>query len=100
MVAQLRDIVAVLADANPIDKRIIYDQIGVKLTYRSDGTVHVAAGAPHVLRVGVGGTGFTSLASGGLISGRAGGPLILPAGRIVSRCLPAWSGISPTRTCL
>ena len=55
MVAQLRDIVAVLADADPVDKRIIYDQLGVKLTYRSDGTVHVAAGAPHVLGVGVGG---------------------------------------------
>lgn len=55
MVAQLRDIVAVLADADPVDKRIIYDQIGVKLTYRPDGTVHVAAGAPHVLGVRVGG---------------------------------------------
>ncbi len=55
MVAQLRDIVAALADADPADKRIIYDQIGIKLTYRPDGTVHVAAGAPHVLGVGVGG---------------------------------------------
>ena len=30
---QLKDIVAVLADADPEDKRAIYDELGVNLTY-------------------------------------------------------------------
>lgn len=55
LVVQLRDIVAVLADAEPLDKRAIYQELGVNLTYYPDGRVHVAAGAPHVLRVRVGG---------------------------------------------
>ena len=55
LVAQLRDIVTVLADADPLDKRAIYEELGVNLTYYPDGRVHVAAGAPHVLGVRVGG---------------------------------------------
>ena len=46
---------AVLADADPLDKRAIYDELGVNLTYYPDGRAHVAAGAPHVLGVRVGG---------------------------------------------
>ena len=57
LVSQLKDIVAVLADASPEDKRAIYDELGVNLTYHPESkTVRAGAGAPHVLRVGVGGT--------------------------------------------
>ena len=49
LVVQLRDIVVVLAHADPLDKRAIYEELGVNLTYHPDGRVHVAAGAPHVL---------------------------------------------------
>jgi hypothetical protein len=37
LVRQLKDIVAVLADADPEDKRAIYDELGVNLTYHTDG---------------------------------------------------------------
>ncbi|NOY55918.1 MAG: hypothetical protein GXP34_08020 [Actinobacteria bacterium] len=56
LVTQLRDIVAVPADADPADKRAIYEELGVNLTHHSDGRAHVAAGARHVLGVRVGGT--------------------------------------------
>ena len=59
LVAQLRDIVAVLADADPLDKRAIYEELGVKLSHYPGGRVHVAAGAPHVLGVRVGGATST-----------------------------------------
>jgi hypothetical protein len=49
-----KDIVAVLANANPADKRAIYDELGVNLTYHPDGRVQVGAGG-RVLRVRVGG---------------------------------------------
>ena len=39
LVRQLKDIVAVLADADPEDKRAIYDELGVNLTYHPDGRV-------------------------------------------------------------
>lgn len=54
LVRQLKDIVAVLADADPEDKRAIYDELGVNLTYHPDGRVRVGAGA-RVLGVRVGG---------------------------------------------
>ncbi|HEX4531273.1 MAG TPA: hypothetical protein VIA11_17915, partial [Acidimicrobiia bacterium] len=54
LVRQLKDIVGALANADPEDKRAIYDELGVSLTYHRDGRVHVAAGA-HVLKDGVGG---------------------------------------------
>jgi site-specific DNA recombinase len=54
LVRQLNDIVAVLANANPADKRAIYDELGVNLTYHPDGRVQVGAGG-RVLRVRVGG---------------------------------------------
>ena len=54
LVRQLKDIVAVLADADPRDKRAIYDELGVNLTYHPDGRVHVGAGG-RVLGVRVGG---------------------------------------------
>lgn len=54
LVRQLNDIVAVLADADPEDKRAIYDELGVNLTYHPDGRVHVGAGG-RVLGVRVGG---------------------------------------------
>ena len=44
LVRQLKDIVGTLADADPEDKRAIYDELGVNLTYHQDGRVHVAAG--------------------------------------------------------
>lgn len=54
LVRQLKDIVAVLANADPADKRAIYDELGVNLTYHPDGRVQVGAGG-RVLRVRVGG---------------------------------------------
>ncbi len=54
LVRQLKDIVGALADADPEDKRAIYDELGVNLTYHQDGRVHVAAGS-RVLRDRVGG---------------------------------------------
>ncbi|HUF98538.1 MAG TPA: recombinase family protein [Ilumatobacter sp.] len=57
LVGQLKDIVAVLANASPEDKRAIYDELGLNLTYHPETKmVRAGAGAPHVLRVGVGGT--------------------------------------------
>ncbi|MEO5839434.1 MAG: recombinase family protein [Acidimicrobiales bacterium] len=56
LVGQLKDIVTVLAEASPEDKRAIYDELGVNLTYDPETkTVRAGAGALHVLRVGVGG---------------------------------------------
>ncbi len=56
MVNELRDIASVLAAASPDDKRAAYEELGVTLTYHPDqNAVHVAAGAPRVLRVCVGG---------------------------------------------
>jgi hypothetical protein len=56
LVGQLKDLVAVLAEAGPQDKQAIYDELGVNLTYHPQTkTVPAGAGAPHVLRVGVGG---------------------------------------------
>lgn len=56
LVAQLRDVVGVLANASPADRRAVYDELGVNLTYHPDTkTIKAGAGAPHVLRVGVGG---------------------------------------------
>jgi len=54
LVRQLQDLVSVLANADPADKRAVYDELGVNLTYQPGGRVHVAAGA-RVLRVRVGG---------------------------------------------
>ena len=54
LVRQLKDIVGTLAKADPEDKRAVYDELGVNLTYHQDGRVHVAAG-PRVLKDGVGG---------------------------------------------
>jgi hypothetical protein len=54
------DIVAVLADADPPEKRAMYDELGVNLTHHPDGWVHVGAGARVlVVRVGGGTCGLT-----------------------------------------
>src|SRR5579859_3734604 len=42
LVRQLKDIVGTLANAHPEDKRALYDELGVDLTYHQDGRVHVA----------------------------------------------------------
>ncbi|MFN0029302.1 MAG: recombinase family protein [Acidimicrobiales bacterium] len=56
LVGRLREIVSVLAEASPQDKRAIYDELGVNLTYDpASKTVRAGAGDPGVLRVGVGG---------------------------------------------
>ena len=47
-----------LADADPADKRAVYDELGVNLTYYPDGRAHVAAGS-RVLGVRVGGAHWT-----------------------------------------
>jgi hypothetical protein len=54
LVRQRKDIVAVLANADPADKRAIYDRPGVNLTYHPDGRVQVGAGG-RGLRARVGG---------------------------------------------
>jgi hypothetical protein len=58
LVRQLKDIAGTLANADPEDKRAIYDELGVNLTDHQDGRVHVAAGA-RVLRDRVGGSSRT-----------------------------------------
>ena len=58
LVTRLKDIVSVLARADPALKRSVYDELGIRLTYHPDGEVHVEAGAPGVLRVGVEGGTF------------------------------------------
>jgi len=55
LVLRLKDIVAVLASAEPDAKRTVYDELRVRLTYHPDGRVHVEAGDPRLLGVGVGG---------------------------------------------
>src|SRR5205807_157492 len=55
LVLRLKDIVAVLGRADPEVKRRVYEELGVRLTYHPDGRVHVEAGDPRVLGVGVGG---------------------------------------------
>ena len=56
LVDQLRGIAEALANATPQDRRAVYDELGVSLTYDPENKrVKVEAGAPHVLRVGVGG---------------------------------------------
>lgn len=60
LIGRLNEIAGILRDADPEDKRAIYDELGVELRYHPDTTgVHVAAGAPHVLRVRVGGATCT-----------------------------------------
>ena len=54
LIRQLKDIVGTLAAAGPEDKRAVYDELGVNLTYHQDGRIHVAAGS-RVLRDRVGG---------------------------------------------
>lgn len=54
VVRQLKDLVAVLATTDPADKRSVYDELGVDLTYQADGRVHIGAGA-RVLNERVGG---------------------------------------------
>ena len=56
IVSQLRDISTALTQATPEDRRAVYDELGVTLTYHPDNNaIEAGAGAPHVLRVGVGG---------------------------------------------
>jgi hypothetical protein len=52
LVEQPRDIVAVLANASPTDRRADCDELGVSLTYHPETkSIDAGAGAPHVLRV-------------------------------------------------
>jgi hypothetical protein len=54
LVSALRDIVEVLADAEPADKAQLNNELGVSLTYDPTGTVHVQA-LPRGVQVRVGG---------------------------------------------
>lgn len=54
LVNALRDIVAVLAEAEPSDKAELYDQLGISLVYDPDGTVTVES-RPRGVTVRVGG---------------------------------------------
>ena len=55
LVRQLKDIVAVLANADFEDRRAIYAELGVNLTHHPDGRIRVGTGS-RVLPVGVEGT--------------------------------------------
>jgi len=56
IVDELQGITVALDAAEPTERRAVYEALGVNLTYHPDRkSVHVGAGAPHVLRVGVGG---------------------------------------------
>ena len=50
----LKDIVGVLAEADPADKSDLYDQLGISLAYDPDGTVTVES-RPRGVTVRVGG---------------------------------------------
>jgi site-specific DNA recombinase len=54
LVTALRDIVAVLADADPVGRAAVYNDFGVALTYTPDGSVGVQA-HPRGVQVRVGG---------------------------------------------
>ncbi len=54
LVTALKDIVTVLAEAQPADKSELYDQLGISLAYDPDGTVTVES-QPRGLQVRVGG---------------------------------------------
>lgn len=54
LVKALKDIVEVLADAEPADKAELYDQLGLSLSYEPDGTVAVES-RPRGVQVCVGG---------------------------------------------
>jgi hypothetical protein len=45
-VGRLKEITEVLVDADSEDKRAVYAELGVDLTYQPDGTVLVRAGSP------------------------------------------------------
>ena len=61
IVEQLQGISTALDSAEPNERRAVYDALGVTLTYHPDRkAVHVGAGSPHVVRVGVGGAVRTS----------------------------------------
>ena len=54
LISAMRDIVEVLADAEPADKAELYNELGVSLEYHPDGTVAVKA-QPRGVKVRVGG---------------------------------------------
>jgi hypothetical protein len=54
LVDALRDIVDILAEADPADKTELYAELGVSLTYHTDGRVAVQA-LPRGVQVRVGG---------------------------------------------
>ena len=54
LVKALKDIVSVLAQAEPADKAELYDQLGVRLRYDPSGSVSVES-EPRGVTVGVGG---------------------------------------------
>lgn len=54
LVTALKDIVSVLAQAEPADKAELYDQLGVRLRYEPSGSVSVQS-EPRGVTVGVGG---------------------------------------------
>ncbi|MFQ5473041.1 MAG: hypothetical protein ACE5FA_09180, partial [Dehalococcoidia bacterium] len=46
LVDQLKGIVRILAKADPKDRRAVYEELNLQMTYHTDGKVEVAAG-PH-----------------------------------------------------
>jgi len=73
LINQLRDLTQALPSISVEDRRAVYDELGVSLSYQPESkTVGTGAGAPHVLRVGVGGAthAITPRADSGWISVR------------------------------
>jgi len=43
-VEQLKGIVSILRSAGPAERRAVYQELGVSITYHADGRLHVKAG--------------------------------------------------------
>ncbi|MBK5267192.1 MAG: recombinase family protein [Acidimicrobiia bacterium] len=55
LVLQSKGIVEILAQADPEDRRAVYQELGVSITYHRDGRLHVSAGPAPCTNNGVGG---------------------------------------------
>ena len=59
VVEQLKGIVAMLNNADPEDRRAVYQELNVSITYHTDGRLHVKAGPKPCTNDGVGGATST-----------------------------------------
>jgi hypothetical protein len=59
LVEQLKGIVALLNNADPDDRRAVYQELNVSITYHTDGRLHVKAGPKPCTNECVGGVFWT-----------------------------------------